>query len=70
MITAASRTKAEDILICRKDDTYDCTIHGPNPIVDPLTTRTYAEDKLIAVDQAVTQCGATIQATATRTKAE
>jgi hypothetical protein len=70
MITSASRTKAEGILICRKGDTYNCPIHGPNPIVDPLTTRTNAETPLIAVDQAVTACGATIQATATRTKAE
>lgn len=70
MITAASRTKAEGILVCRKGDIYDCPIHGPNPIVDPLTTRTKAEEPLIAIDQAVTQCGATIQATATRTKAE
>jgi uncharacterized Zn-binding protein involved in type VI secretion len=70
MITAAAKTYAEGKRICRKGDTYDCAIHLPNPIKEPLTTKTYAEGKLIAVDGAITECGATIDATATKTYAE
>lgn len=71
VITSASRTKAEEILIARVGDIYGCPIHGPNPIVGGCV-RTMCEGPilngpLIAFDGSPTACGATIIATATRT---
>lgn len=69
IITSASRSKAENILIARIGDTYDCVLHGPNPIVTGAV-RSRCEGPLIAFDGSNTACGAVIQATATRTKVE
>jgi uncharacterized Zn-binding protein involved in type VI secretion len=67
--TSATRTKAEGILIARIGDTYCCPLHGPNPIITGAS-RTKTEGALDAFDGSKTSCGASIIATATRTKVE
>jgi len=69
IITSASRSLAESIKIARIGDIFDCTLHGPNPIVTGAT-RSKCENPLIAFHGSLTQCGASIIATATRTKVE
>lgn len=69
IITSASRSKAEGILIARIGDTYDCLLHGPNPIITGAT-RSKCEGPLIAFNGSLTACGASIIATATRTLVE
>ena len=68
--TGCARTFAEGIAIARVHcDIYCCPIHGPNPIASGCV-RTYAEDCLIAFDGSVSECGATLSATAQRTWVE
>jgi uncharacterized Zn-binding protein involved in type VI secretion len=67
--TSASRSKAEGILIARIGDTFDCELHGPNPITTGAV-RSKCEGPLIAFHGSMTVCGASIIATATRTKVE
>lgn len=69
IITSAFRSKSENILIARIGDTFDCELHGPNPIITGAV-RSKCEDPLIAYDGSHTACGASIIATATRTKVE
>jgi uncharacterized Zn-binding protein involved in type VI secretion len=67
--TSAQRSLAEGKKIARIGDTFCCDLHGPNPIITGAT-RTKCEGPLIAFDGSLTQCGASIIATATRTKVE
>lgn len=69
IITSAQKSYAEDILVARIGDIYNCPIHGPNPIITGAT-RTYTEDKLDAFHGSLTQCGASIIATAQKTWVE
>jgi uncharacterized Zn-binding protein involved in type VI secretion len=61
VVTSAAHSWAEDILIARVGDIYDCPIHGPNPIVEGSATH-IVEDALCAFDGCLTACGATIAA--------
>ncbi len=67
--TSASKTKAEGQWIARVGDTYSCALHGPNPIVTGAT-KTKCEGAFIAFHGSLTQCGASIIASATKTKVE
>jgi len=57
-------------LVVLQGDTLNCSVHGSVAIVNPISTITKAEGKLIALDGAVASCGATISSSANKTLAE
>lgn len=69
IVTSAEKSKAEDILIARIGDIYQCPIHGPNPIVTGAV-KTPVENQLCAIHGSKTACGASIIATVEKTYVE
>jgi uncharacterized Zn-binding protein involved in type VI secretion len=59
LVTSASKTYCQGILVCRVGDTYDCHVHGPNPIVSG-SPEYIVEGQQCARIGSLTQCGATI----------
>ena len=59
VVTSASRWRCEGAHIARQGDTYDCPIHGPNPITGG-SGRWQCEGAPIARDGDGTACGATL----------
>ena len=70
VVSSAIKTKLEGALVVLVGDTLNCSVHGSVPIVNPISTKTYAEGKLIALDGAVAACGAVISSSAIKTLAE
>jgi uncharacterized Zn-binding protein involved in type VI secretion len=66
VIATPVKAEAEGKKIVRNGDTYQCPTHGDNPIVTPGTTKSWAEGKLIAVNGAQANCGATMTASAVK----
>ena len=67
VITAAAKTYAEDKKIARIDDTLNCPLHGPNAIVEG-SANFLVEGKGVARHGDKTVCGASLIASATKTK--
>ena len=67
--TSASHTKCEGELVAREGDTYDCPVHGPNPIVGH-SSKYKVEGAWLARHGDATQCGATLISGATHTNDE
>lgn len=59
VVTSASKWRCEGAFIARQGDTYDCPIHGPNPITGG-SDRWQCEGAPIARDGDATACGATL----------
>ena len=55
----SSTCKADGIYVCRNGDTYDCPIHGPNPISCSASVKVDELDIALA-GIAIAECGATI----------
>lgn len=66
IITSCARHYANNgALIARLGDIFDCTIHGPNPIVSNVSPVVKVEHEWAARDGSVCACGAVISASAT-----
>lgn len=59
--TGSPDVNANGIAVARVGDTYDCALHGPNPIVSG-SPDTFANGQAVARVGDVTQCGATLVA--------
>lgn len=66
VVTAASKTYAEQQLIARIGDILNCPIHGPNPIVEG-SPDTYVEGSPVARHGDYTACGAALISGAVKT---
>jgi len=66
--TAARAVRAEGQFVARAGDIYTCPIHGPNPILPGVDSVTYRiEGAMLARHGDLTQCGASIIASAVKT---
>jgi uncharacterized Zn-binding protein involved in type VI secretion len=66
IISSCSRHYANNgALIARQGDTFNCLIHGPNPIVGNVSPKVMVEGAMAARDGSVAACGAVIAARAT-----
>lgn len=68
VITSAQKTLAEGKKIARKDDILDCPAHGENKIVE-ASENFLVEGKGVARHGDKTECGASLIASATKSKA-
>lgn len=59
VVTAASKWRCEGSPIARKGDTYDCPLHGPNPIAQG-SSKWQCEGASIARHGDATACGAAL----------
>lgn len=66
VVTAASKSLAENQRIARIGDIFNCAIHGPNPIVEG-SPNTLCEGPPIARHGDHTACGAALISGATKT---
>lgn len=57
--SASSDVMANGISVARQGDGFACDIHGPQTLV-AITTKTFANNKLVITVGAQTTCGATI----------
>lgn len=66
VITSASKTYAEGMLVARIGDILACPLHGPNPIVEG-SPDTYCEGPAVARHGDHTACGAALISGAVKT---
>ena len=59
VVSSASKWRCEGALIARLGDTYDCPVHGSNPIIEG-SGKHQCEGAPIARDGDATACGATL----------
>lgn len=64
--TSSSDYKAEGIFVARVGDTFNCALHGPNPIIEGSPNH-LNNGKRVARHGDHTQCGAALIASATKT---
>jgi uncharacterized Zn-binding protein involved in type VI secretion len=69
IVTSAQKTSCEGKLIARVGDTYDCPVHGPNPITTG-SPNFVVEGQKVARTGSQTSCGATIIGGANKTVCE
>lgn len=65
VITSATKTTYEDKLVARKGDTFECPIHGPNPIIEG-SGKQIVEGQPVARQGDHTACGAALISSCTR----